>query len=472
MFFNNREGVVVPMKRKIGIMGLALMLVVNITACSLPILNNKKDKEATKKEETSDKEAKDKEENVYSPIIAKDVKAADAEYPYMLKINKAFNCITVYTLDDKKEYTLAVRSLICSTGGSETPDGTFQLGESVEWAMLPEGNYGRYVTRVVDNVVIRSVDYLAQSEDALDVPSYNSLGDTVSGSAIVLGDADAKWIADNCPEGTKVEIYSDDKEAGPLGKPLARLIPDDVTWDPTDPSSENAWYVPVSFKGIEDKVIKVGETPDFLDGVTAKDKYCNDLTAAIKVYGEVDVNKPGKYKITYSCENSDGNKRDVSINVKVVDKDSDVTAQAAEEPTEEPTQAPTETPTQAPTKAPEVTQAATPQPTVVPTQAPTQAPARTGAPTQKPTTVTTVTTVQIVDNEAPVVRFVASSPYVSSLSDGYLANRISAADNGSGVEGVYISICRVPEDGSYVVVYEVFDNAGNSTCVSETVYLR
>ncbi len=48
---------------------------------------------------------------------------------------------------------------------------------------------------------------------------------------------DAKWIADNCPSGTTVEIYEDD-DPGPLGKPEAAHIDTDSPnkgWDPTDP---------------------------------------------------------------------------------------------------------------------------------------------------------------------------------------------------------------------------------------------
>lgn len=433
-----KKGAMVPMKKKIVILGLVFVLSINVTACSLPVFNNDKNDKNVQEEETSDET---EEENLYSPILADDVKIPDVEYPYMLKVNKAHNCMTVYTLDSDEEYTKAVRSMICSTGGSDTPDGTFQLGDSVEWQMLADGNYGRYVTRVVDDVVIRSVDYYAQSEDSLNASSYNSLGDTVSGSSIVLGDADAQWIAQNCPEGTKIEIFSDDKEEEPLGKPLARLIPENVKWDPTDPSTENAWYVPVSFKGIEDKVVKVGEVPELLAGVTAKDKYCNDLTTAIKVYGEVDVNKPGEYEITYSCENTEGNKRDVVINVKVVEDDEEAVQSSEEETSAEPTSTnqPTNEPVQEtiePTPTPEVADASTPTP----------------VPTEKTSTVTTITTVSIIDEEPPKVGFVADSSRVSSLSDSYLLNRIYAYDIDSGIEGIYISTCRISDDGGYIIV--------------------
>ena len=54
---------------------------------------------------------------------------------------------------------------------------------------------------------------------------------------------DAKWIAENCPEGTTVEIY-DGEDPGPLGKPEAQKLDKsdpDYHWDPTDPDEENPW---------------------------------------------------------------------------------------------------------------------------------------------------------------------------------------------------------------------------------------
>ena len=54
---------------------------------------------------------------------------------------------------------------------------------------------------------------------------------------------DAKWIADNCPTGTTVEIYDDDNP-GPLGKPQAEKLDSGDPkkgWDPTDPDEENPW---------------------------------------------------------------------------------------------------------------------------------------------------------------------------------------------------------------------------------------
>lgn len=462
------------MKKKIIIFAMTIAFVCGITGCQKSDEGKNNKNKAEQSEDKDNKNTDEDEDNMYSPIVAEDVEVPEADYPYMIKVNKAQNCITVYTLDEDEEYTVPERALICSVGEDNVPTGTFQLGETSKWQMLTDDIYGRYVTRVVDNVVFRSVDYLSKNEDALDVKAYNCLGETVSDSAIILSEADAKWISENCKEGTKVEIYEDEEEAGPLGKPLARLISDKVKWDPTDDSTENAWYVPISFKGIEDKTIKTGTTIDLLEGISAKDKYGNDLTSVIKVYGEVDVNKEGKYKVTYSCENPDGEKREVTR--KIIVKDDAV---AEEVQTEEPQV--TNTPVSADTSAQTPLAGVTVEPVLstspTTTTSPTTLPANTPTPTltaQQNTVVTTITTttVEQTDDTPPVMYIVADSCNVKSLAENYLYNRIRVFDRQSGVRDVYISSIKVSDDGCYVVIYEAYDNAGNSSCISETVYLR
>lgn len=455
------------MRKKIGIFAMAFLLAVSIAGCGNSKVANKNNKDADKKSATEEQKEGEEEENKYSPIIAEDVEIKDSEYPYQIKVNRALNCVTVYTLDDEDEYTIPVRALICSTGGESTPTGTFQLGDYVEWEMLPDGDFGRYVTRIVDSVVFRSVSYTARSEDALDVDAYNHLGDKVDDSAIVLGEADAQWIAENCPQGTCVEIYDDEDEAGPLGKPWARLISGEITWDPTDRSKENAWYVPVSFFGIADKTITVGETPNLLEGITAKDKYGTDLTASIKVYGEVDVNEAGEYKISYSCENSDGDKREVETTVTV--KEGDNSDNSNENKTQEPSAQQENTAD----KSEEVqVQEKTQKPVATSTPLPTENTTVQADNSADSTVVTTVTTTQQEDNEPPIMVLTANTANVLSIKTEYLRERVYVSDKVSGVDDVYISVCRIPDDGSYVVIYEAFDNAGNSSCVSETVYLQ
>lgn len=169
---------------------------------------------------------------------------ADAEFPYYIRVNRKQNCITVYTLDQNGEYTVPYKAIICSTGlYNATPRGTFQLSTKYLWRELYGGVYGQYATRIYGGVLFHSVPYYRKSKDSLCTDKYNKLGQQASMGCIRLTVEDAKWIAENCPSGTTVEIYDDD-DPGPLGKPEAMKIDTDSPnkgWDPTDPDEDNPW---------------------------------------------------------------------------------------------------------------------------------------------------------------------------------------------------------------------------------------
>lgn len=169
----------------------------------------------------------------------------ETEFPYYIKINRKQNCITVYTSDGNGEYTVPYKAMICSTGlYNATPRGTFHLSTKYLWRELYGKVYGQYATRITGGVLFHSVPYYKKSKSALCTEKYNKLGQQASMGCVRLTVEDAKWIADNCPSGTTVEIYDDD-DPGPLGKPEAAHIDTDSPnkgWDPTDPDVENPWH--------------------------------------------------------------------------------------------------------------------------------------------------------------------------------------------------------------------------------------
>ena len=169
----------------------------------------------------------------------------EAEFPYYIKVNRRQNCITVYTSDENGEYTVPYKAMICSTGlYNATPRGTFHLSTKYLWRELYGKVYGQYATRITGGVLFHSVPYYKKSKSALCTEKYNKLGQQASMGCVRLTVEDAKWIADNCPSGTTVEIYEDD-DPGPLGKPEAAHIDTDSPnkgWDPTDPDVENPWH--------------------------------------------------------------------------------------------------------------------------------------------------------------------------------------------------------------------------------------
>ncbi|MCU9811317.1 DUF5011 domain-containing protein [Paraclostridium sp. AKS81] len=72
--------------------------------------------------------------------------------------------------------------------------------------------------------------------------------------------------------------------------------------------------------GADDTSIKEGTSFDPMDGVTAIDTEDGNITKHIKVIGNVNTNKPGKYELTYKVTDKDGNsttvKRTIIVNSK------------------------------------------------------------------------------------------------------------------------------------------------------------
>lgn len=166
------------------------------------------------------------------------------EYPYYIRINRKQNCVTVYALDEEGVYTVPYKAMVCSTGlYNATPLGTFQISDKYLWRELYGGVYGQYATRIHGGVLFHSVPYYKKAKNTLCTEKYNKLGQQASMGCVRLTTKDAKWIADNCPTGTTVEIYDDDNP-GPLGKPQAEKLDSGDPkkgWDPTDPDAENPW---------------------------------------------------------------------------------------------------------------------------------------------------------------------------------------------------------------------------------------
>lgn len=170
--------------------------------------------------------------------------AQSAGVPYYLVVNRAQNLVIVYSRDDAGEYTVPCKAMVCSVGlNGKTPTGTFLTSDKYVWRALVGGVYGQYATRITGSILFHSVPYYSRDKGDLEKEEYNKLGDDASLGCVRLCVADAKWIYDNCPSGTKVTIY-DGYDAEPLAKPSPiRIDPDDERsgWDPTDPDPENPW---------------------------------------------------------------------------------------------------------------------------------------------------------------------------------------------------------------------------------------
>jgi hypothetical protein len=204
----------------------------------------------------------------------------------------------VYGKDKEGKYTVPVKAMTCSTG-PDTPLGTYNTLEKYRWRLLMGDVWGQYSTRIVRGILFHSVWYYKMDETTLSATQYNKLGTSASHGCIRLTVEDVKWIYDNCPLGTTVEIYNA-KEPGPLGKPETIKLPVGTGWDPTDPSNKNPFKDKApNFNGAVNKSVAWGVNTNLLTGVKAVSTTGTDITAKIKVEGKLDVYKAGKYKVKY-----------------------------------------------------------------------------------------------------------------------------------------------------------------------------
>lgn len=171
------------------------------------------------------------------------------DQPYYIKVNCQTNTVTVYSKDEKEDYSVPVCAMLCSTG-TATPQNEvcYPNGENCwPWLSLQDGVYGQYCTQIKGNILFHSVPYTQRGNKAsLEYEEFDKLGTAASAGCIRLQVKDAKWIYDNAMEIYAVEFYSDD-DPGSLGKPTAPKISGNVKcrgWDPTDESDYNPWLHP------------------------------------------------------------------------------------------------------------------------------------------------------------------------------------------------------------------------------------
>ncbi len=264
-----------------------------------------------------------------------DVEKAAQEYvadpnqdkPYLIRVNRAANCVTVYGIDESGFYSIPVKAMVCSTGKTvgDTPVGNGSITDKYTFHPMVDGTYGQYAVRFMSGgILFHSVPYYTQNKDDLETEQFNLLGDVASLGCVRLCVRDALWIYENCPEGTDVIVYDDAANPGPLGKPEMIKIPINsqyAGWDPTDPDSQNPWsQYSAMITGVKDATIQAGESFDPYNGVTAVDTCGNDITDKMKLSGSYDVGIPGKYTITYSVTDAIGSTATETITLTVEDK--------------------------------------------------------------------------------------------------------------------------------------------------------
>ncbi len=249
--------------------------------------------------------------------------------PYAILINVKNSCATVYTYNNSGVYSRPVRAMVCSVGEKDSSTlGSYSISAKDRWHASEDGKYYQYYCAIEGdaNLSLASAPYRSESASELITAEYNKLGTASTGGDIRFSVDDAKWIYDNCVEGTFVKIISSDNKAQePLGVPKPIKIAEAAahqTWDPTDHDENNPYKkeFPV-FEGTEDTYIEENGTFDAYDGVAVYDTCKNKFTGGINVEGKVICTRKGMYVLTYTYTDALGRTGRADRRVYVVSED-------------------------------------------------------------------------------------------------------------------------------------------------------
>ena len=399
---------------------------------------------------TVDKEIGKIDDDVSSEEI--EIETKDA-LPYLIKVNRIQNCITIYKKDKSGEYTVPYKAIVCSTGKKlgDTPLGEFTTLISYEWLLMVDGSYGQFAYRYYGSILFHSVPYFSKNKDDLEYKQFNKLGESASLGCVRVCVRDAIWLIENCPVGTQVVVYDDETSPGPLGKPEMIKIPVNSPyrgWDPTDPDPNNPWLQ--CKPEIEvNSTVNIAVNKYSMDtiveriGATAKDTCGNDVTEKIKASGLVNYNKLGTYTLVLTVQDAIGKSDTKTVTINV-------------EETEVTTPKPTTTRPRPTTTLPEIT---TPQETTTIPQTTTPAPTQPTTPKKRTATLkVNNTSMRILAGKYTKINDVIKAMGCSVVySDG------SVVGDASGSTAVSSGSYNLNKAGTYTLKLRYTDNKGISS---------
>jgi len=165
------------------------------------------------------------------------------ESPYYIVVYAGDSqSVAVYSKDAGGCYSVLTKCFSCSTGAPESPTrtGQYKIRAKYRWRLLYGYVYGQYSSSISSSYLFHSVPYAKEKENTLDMDEYAKLGTAASHGCIRLCVRDSKWIYDNCPIGTQVNIVN---KSGPKGGGVPSLNYDTIYkgWDPSDPHADNPY---------------------------------------------------------------------------------------------------------------------------------------------------------------------------------------------------------------------------------------
>ncbi len=142
--------------------------------------------------------------------------ANEYNMPYYIEVDITNQIVTIYkTADDS-----IVRQMLTSSGMNDcTPNGTFylmekgRLSERGEWTWFQQYRcWVKYATRIYKGYMFHSLPFEKKDESTMIQQMVDEFGLPTSHGCMRLRVDDARFIAQNCLEGTRVHIYKSESK--------------------------------------------------------------------------------------------------------------------------------------------------------------------------------------------------------------------------------------------------------------------
>ncbi len=249
-----------------------------------------------------------------------------------LKLGETIDLMNGVSVTDAEDGDLTSKVVVDDSKVDYNKTGSYDVIYSVT------DSDGNTTTKTITLTIVRDLTKPVNpvTPEAGSIPTINgtknlesTLDDTidlmngVSASDVEDGDLTSKIIVDDSKvdynkTGSYDVIYSvTDSDGNTTTKTITLTIVRDLT-KPGDTLTPVIGSVP-TIDGTKDLTVKLGETIELLDGITATDVEDGDLTASIVVDdSNVDYSKTGSYDVIYSVTDSDGNTTTKTITLTIV----------------------------------------------------------------------------------------------------------------------------------------------------------
>lgn len=182
------------------------------------------------------------------PQHLKYIKNPDNKSKYYIVVYTGSQSAVVYGKDAAGIYSKQIVSFTVSTGKKSSPTkaGMYKIKAKYRWRLLVGPCYGQYCSSIGNNYLFHSAPYDKQKADTLQNEEYDKLGSAASHGCIRMCVRDSKWIYDNCPIGTQVNVVTASGPAG-AGVPKRQKGAEYSGWDPSDKwSADNPYFLEIT----------------------------------------------------------------------------------------------------------------------------------------------------------------------------------------------------------------------------------